>query len=73
MLTLRKQPNLILFVSSRRSVDAIVVGPNVVGFTPPPIAGRIPLTTPPGVPSPSPPPSVIGAVVQSGMNSIFLR
>ena len=41
----------------RRPVDAIGL---------PPIAGRIPLTTPPGVPSPSPPPSVIGSVVQTG-------
>ena len=38
-----------------------MVGPNVVGFTPPPIAGRLhSLTTPPGVPSPSPPPSAQG-------------
>ena len=47
----------------RRSVDAIGL---------PPIAGRIPLTTPPGVPSPSPPPSVIGAVVQTGILDLLI-
>ena len=51
----------------RRSVDSMVVGPNVVGFTPPPIAGRLhSLTTPPGVPSPSPPPPGPGLVAQPG-------
>ena len=52
----------------RRSVESIVgVGPNMVGFTPPPIGGKLySLTTPPGVPSPSPPPSVQGATVQPG-------
>ena len=57
----------------RRSGEPMVVGPNVVGFTPPPMVGRLhSLTTPPGVPSPSPPPSVPGSVVQPGENKMYL-
>ena len=58
----------------RRSGEPMVVGPNVVGFTPPPMVGRLhSLTTPPGVPSPSPPPSVPGSVVQPGENKMYSR
>ena len=61
------------FTFYRRSVESMVVGPNVVGFTPPSMSGRLhSLTTPPGVPSPSPPPPVPGSVGQPGEIKIYL-